>query len=479
MAQLNKTDREGGGEAAEERKRPESSTDKKRSPSKLAPSTKRGRGLSTAGAGTAAADLMNLQLDEGEVLFDQWKVGRKLGQGGFGTVYEAVDLKFNESVAIKFLDPKLVGHDETLKRFRAEVFMMRRLAHPRIVRVYDYRENLRDSMAMISMERVDGCSVGELSAMARSRGGVHPLLIWFILVQILEALIDAHRQRVIHRDVTPGNVLLGGGTPENLLTQLRDPLVKLVDFGIAAVPDRGDLSNRTRMIGTAPYMAPEVFNHDAKISSAADVYSAGAVVFQLLTGEVPGGRMERVPKLDRLLPKRAVTLLLGFLNRDPIARPSAENALIEVCRVLPAIRRRRPKREWVGGEPAILFPTRNVRSLQKNRIHRRDVIAAFVGVALTVAVWWGAGLTQRSGDDPSRGRSAKLEIRANVDGGTIYLDGRPEAVTPAILELPPGSHRVVVRKKNCEDGVELVDLEPGEARTVRMNLTCGMGFEVE
>lgn len=281
------------------------------------------------GLRTSVLGLSDLDLKPGTILLDQWKLERELGRGGFGAVFAAEELHLHEKQAVKVLDPAMVAKEELLARFRREVSLMRKLVHARIVRVYDYREDLSQLVALISMELVTGGSVKQLQALARERR--HPIpvpLALEILGQTLEALAEAHAQGVIHRDVTPGNVLLAGGSAEQLLADSsRDPQVKLVDFGIAGLVERTELSAKSRVLGTAAYVAPEVLDPSAEVSPAADVYGAGAMAYELLTGKLPLGRFgeprELREEIDESVNGFVLSLLASRPEKRPLARPAA------------------------------------------------------------------------------------------------------------------------------------------------------------
>ncbi len=277
---------------------------------------------------TYLPSLTELDLAPGTVLFDQWRIVRELGRGGFGVVFEAEELHLGEIQAIKVLDPAMTARPDLLARFRREVSVMRKLDSRLIVRVYDYREDPERHLALISMEYVAGGNIWDLRDLARrNQQPVAVAAVVAILAQTLEALAEAHDQGVIHRDVTPGNVLLAGAGAEELLAEpTRDPEVKLVDFGTAGLVEQSELSRKTRALGTAPYVAPEVLMPGGEVSSSADVYGAGAVAYELLTGKLPLGRFPEPsetrpdvpPELDRLLPE--------LLDLDPEKRPSARGA---------------------------------------------------------------------------------------------------------------------------------------------------------
>ena len=282
-------------------------------------------GGSGSGVRTTIPSLADLTLEPGVELLGQWRIGRELGRGGFGAVFEAEELHLGETQAVKVLDPAMVAREELLARFRREVQVMRRLVHPHIVRVYDYREDLDEHLALISMEYVPGGTVKDLMGISRESGDPVPVVLALrILAQVLEALVEAHGQEVVHRDVTPGNILLAGASARELLADpAQDPRAKLVDFGIAGLVERSELSQKSRVLGTAAYVAPEVLNPSAPVTPAADVYGLGAVVYELLTGTAPLGRFAD-PSAERPeLGGEVDELLLGLLDPKPDRRPSA------------------------------------------------------------------------------------------------------------------------------------------------------------
>jgi len=272
--------------------------------------------------------MTNLDFKPGTVLLEQFRIVEPLGRGGFGAVFEAEDVHLGERLAVKVLDPQMVAREDLLRRFRREVAVMRRLVHPRVVRVFDYREDSEHHVALISMELVKGGSVRDVQQAAKERGEPVPVaLALTILGQVLEALAAAHRRGVIHRDVTPGNILLAGGTPEELLDDpLRDPSAKLVDFGIAGLAERTELSQKSRVLGTPAYVAPEVLDPEGEISAAADVYGAGAVAYHLLTGELPLGRFPPPSHWTKWLPEGTDEAVMGLLEFNIGDRPEASAA---------------------------------------------------------------------------------------------------------------------------------------------------------
>ena len=307
-------------------------------------------GTAGSGARTAIPPLADLTLEPGVELLGQWRITRELGRGGFGAVFEAEELHLGETQAVKVLDPAMVAREELLARFRREVQVMRRLVHPHIVRVYDYREDLDDHLALISMEYVPGGTVKDLMGLSRESGEPVPVVPALrILAQVLEALVEAHGQEVVHRDVTPGNILLAGASARELLEDpTRDPRAKLVDFGVAGLVERAELSHKSRVLGTAAYVAPEVLDPSAPVTPAADVYGLGAVVYELLTGTAPLGRFADPSEERSELGGEVDELLLGLLDPKPGRRPTAEQARSRSVVVIGAAEERERRRREEG-----------------------------------------------------------------------------------------------------------------------------------
>ena len=285
---------------------------------------------------TAAPSLSQLDLEPGTLLFGQWRIRRERRRGGHGVVFEAEDVHLGETHAVKVLDPGLMAQGDMLGRFRREVSLMRGFSHPHILKVFDYREDPDRHLALIGMEYVEGGTVRDLLDLARHRQARIPLVLSLrILYQALDALAEAHAQGVIHRDISPGNILLAGGSSQDLLRDsLRDPRVKLLDFGIARLVDKIQLSQQGEGLGTASYAAPEVFHPEEEITPATDVYSLGAVVWELITGHLPTVGSPRPSDVHEDAPPELDTFLLRLLGTGAAQRPDSEGAREEAEELL-------------------------------------------------------------------------------------------------------------------------------------------------
>ena len=203
----------------------------------------------------------------------KYDVVEVLGRGGMGVVYRGVDKLLGREVAIKTLTEGVADDPEMLARFYEEGRKTARLKHPNIVTVYDLGEE--NKLPYIVMERVEG---DPLDRIINSDESIPMLDRLRIIEEVCEALGYAHRNNVIHRDVKPANVFVQP-----------DGRAKLLDFGIARLERRSQELTLTRaghIIGTIPYMAPERLR-DHSIDSRSDIFSAGVLLFQLISRQLP------------------------------------------------------------------------------------------------------------------------------------------------------------------------------------------------
>ena len=249
-------------------------------------------------------------------LFGRYRVVSHLGHGGSSEVWLAHDLELDRDVAVKVLHPDLVSDSASRARFLEEARTAAALSHPSIVAVHDVHVN--GPLAALVLEHVDG----ETLAARLARDGALPAgeAAW-IAGEIADALRHAHARGVVHRDVKPGNILLG-----------RDGHARLADFGIARMSlDRGVSAGIPGVEGTLRYMAPEQLA-GAPPGPAADVFSLGAVLHEMLTGEAPfdaatpwelAPRQAAGPVAAERLPHALAPLVFACLDPDPRRRPPA------------------------------------------------------------------------------------------------------------------------------------------------------------
>jgi serine/threonine protein kinase len=244
---------------------------------------------------------------DGPTLDGRYRLERRLGSGGMGSVWQGRDLLLGRKVAIKLVaspvtaGPAIGGGDERLRR---EAKALGALAHPGIARLYNYCE--RSEHTYLVMELAEGDSL----AAHLARGRIPPERAVDIAAQCAEALDAAHRAWVVHRDVKPANIVL---TAQG---------VKLVDFGIASTAGDGALTAAGRVLGTAAYLAPERAT-GRPATPAADLYALGVVLHEMLAGSLPF--RERDP----------IAMMYAHTAADPLPLPNdVPPALAEICRLL-------------------------------------------------------------------------------------------------------------------------------------------------
>ncbi|MBA2537044.1 MAG: serine/threonine protein kinase [Actinobacteria bacterium] len=258
----------------------------------------------------------------------RYTVGRLLGRGGMAAVYLAQDGDLERPVAIKVLSDQYAYDDEFADRFRREAQTAAKLAHPNIVQVYDTGED--EGRLYIVMKYIEGEGLDEILA---REGRLEVDTVLGLADQACAGLQYAHEQRVVHRDVKPANLLLR-----------QDGTLKIADFGIARAGEATQLTQVGTILGTLNYLAPEQARGD-DVSTQADIYSLGAVLYELFTGEPPR-RFENVAQLATLgeeaprpvrelapdVPAAAEAAVMRCLARNPAYRPASAAELADELR---------------------------------------------------------------------------------------------------------------------------------------------------
>ncbi|MCU0241023.1 MAG: serine/threonine protein kinase [Vicinamibacteria bacterium] len=202
--------------------------------------------------------------------FGRYEILDKLGEGAMGVVYRGLDATLGRLVALKVLSSEMEADEEILQRFRREAEAIGQLSHPNIVTVYDLGES--DGQLYMAMELLDGC---DLRKIIESRSHVSLTERVRMLTEICAGLGYAHGKGVIHRDIKPANIFV-----------TREGTVKIVDFGLARLDAHAAITRRGVILGTPDYMSPEQAM-GAAIDHRSDIFSTGAVFYELLTFEKP------------------------------------------------------------------------------------------------------------------------------------------------------------------------------------------------
>ncbi|HCK41050.1 MAG: serine/threonine protein kinase [Pirellulales bacterium] len=266
-----------------------------------------------------------------------YRIGKEIGKGGMGTVYEAISEIPGEiaqqRVAIKALSPQLAMADGFRERFEAEIESLKKLEHQGIVRLYGYGE--QDGILFYSMELVDGTSLEEEISTGRRFDWCETLKIG---IQICRALKHAHDHGVVHRDIKPANLMLTS-----------DNQVKVADFGIARLFGGPQLTTAGGVLGTADYMSPEQADGRA-VSEKCDQYSLGGVLYALLTARPPF-RAKSVPEMLQLQ---------RFAEPEPVVR-YAPTTPHQLDRLIAQLLAKDPEKRF----PNILVLGRHMEAMEK------------------------------------------------------------------------------------------------------------------
>lgn len=307
----------------------------------------------------------------GTVLDGRYRVGGLVARGGMSTVYRGVDLRLDRPVAIKVMKPEFAADSTFLTRFEREARSAAGLGHPGVVSVYDHGRD--GEHVFLVMELVDG---GTLRDLLKQQGSLSVPVALSILEPVLSALGAAHDAGLVHRDVKPENVLISSKGE-----------VKVADFGLVRAISSNTMMTGNVILGTVAYLSPEQVS-TGFADARSDVYSAGVLAFEMLTGAPPYGGENAisvayqhvhsdVPPVSKQapgVPAAIDELLLDATSRDSSLRPrDAGTFLSDLVRIrarlnirrvpVPVPARRKPARpaEQSSAPPHPSGPTRPVR----------------------------------------------------------------------------------------------------------------------
>ncbi len=265
-----------------------------------------------------------------------YRIQRKIGSGGMATVYEAVDMRSQARVALKVLHPHLADQPTYVARFLREAQMAIALRSPYIVKMLESGQE--KDLHYLAMEYISGAT---LQRFVQQLGALPVSQALDITYQVAQALEEAHRHGIVHRDIKPQNIMI---TP--------DGAIKVMDFGIARAMMMDSMTMTGMFMGTPHYSSPEQATGDP-VDIRSDIYSLGVVLYQLLTGTVPfqadtpqalllrvmQGNPVPVQLLRVDLPGRVVEIVEKMLRRDPAQRYQSPEELGDALR--PLLRQRR------------------------------------------------------------------------------------------------------------------------------------------
>lgn len=280
----------------------------------------------------SGAAVSDAEFAKGSLIANRYLVMRELGRGGMGVVYLVKDQQLHDKeVALKLISTELTANEHARERFVQEVLAAQQLSHPNVVKVFHLDQ--WNGQSFFTMEYVPGRSLRVIIEARKHEGRLLSLEeTKAILIPVLDALHHAHTQPfpVIHRDIKPDNIIVAGKFPS--------PQVKVLDFGLAKMCSASKLTATAVSMGTAYYMAPEQVQGGQDIDPRADLFSAGVVFYEMLTGSIPTGFFSMPSEISEGLSPSVDEVIKRTLQQNPGKRFSSavefENAL---CALSPNI----------------------------------------------------------------------------------------------------------------------------------------------
>jgi tRNA A-37 threonylcarbamoyl transferase component Bud32 len=419
----------------------------------------------------------------GGAMIGDYRIERKIAEGGWGSVYSAIHPVIGRRAAIKVLKKKLSQQPAFVRRFIDEARAVTQIGHPNIVDVFTFGETT-DGRSYFVMEWLKGET---LWARLR-RGALAVADICAIATQLADALEAAHGKGIIHRDLKPENVFL---------VETRDfsPRVKLLDFGLAKLATNETRAERTstgEIIGTPHYMAPEQAR-GLRVDHRVDIYALGGILFSSLTGRTPyaGSNAadiiascltEPPPRPSSLVPdvpKKLDDLVVAMLAKDADHRPELTRvrAVLEAVQAAStkAIRRARPTRApWRTPRVLRFMWSASAKGVRMVRLRtqvggakRMSLVVGAAAATAIIALIAIVGLSRGNGgrtDEPARSANTGGLI-LDVSGASAFevlIDGRVEVPGPdREIPLAVGAHTVEITAAGMHPETFRVAIVPG------------------
>jgi len=260
-------------------------------------------------------------------IIGNYRIIRKIGEGGMGTVFLAKDLTLEREVALKIINPTFASNSRLMARFKIEAIAQARLNHPNVITIFSF-EQVGD-LYFIVMEYIEGESLKDIIKKKK----LTPEKALHIFRQVLNAIEFAHRKGIIHRDIKPGNIII-----------TRDWIARIGDFGIAKIEGVEGLTREGTSLGTPLYSSPEQIL-GKNVDLRTDIYSLGVVLFEMLTGrppfisekgseyEIQKAHIEQLPprpsSINPLIPYKMDKIILKCLEKEPEKRYETVSELLQ------------------------------------------------------------------------------------------------------------------------------------------------------
>ena len=432
------------------------------------------------GVSVSQTQTQTFQTDRGELAVGstfarRYLVLEELGRGGMGRVYRVLDTKLDVEIALKLIKPEIASEPHVIERFKNELKLTRIITDKNICRMFDLSEE--QGQYYITMEYISG---ENLKRTIHRVGSLNLGRALAVAKQICDGLAAAHQLEIVHRDLKPQNIMLDqSGT------------VRIMDFGISRSLRARGITADGIMIGTPEYISPEQAE-GSKVDARTDIYSLGAIIFEMVTGKVPfegdttlsiilKQKLEPPPdpgKLTPHLPKNISRIILKCLEKDKEKRYASATALYEDLE--------RAESELLTKERATIG-----REIKEGKAKRglRPLVVSGIAIAL-IAVLIG-GYFILSGGPKSKDDEAKkiktaaavptppepkpqtapvseapqngtLEIDSVPQGAAVLLNDKPGGITPLKQEIAAGRYELKIRKSpEYKEMSESFSLEAG------------------
>lgn len=452
----------------------------------------------TSGPGQAQTQTLQTGIPElqvGSLFAGRYLILESLGRGGMGRVYRALDKKLDVEVAVKLLRPEVAADEGIIQRFKNELKLARAISHPHVCRMFDMSED--QGTHFITMEYVPG---EDLKTTVHRVGPLGLSKALSIAKQIAEGLAAAHKLDIVHRDLKPQNIMLD-----------RNGQVRIMDFGISRSLRAKGMTADGMMIGTPEYISPEQAE-GKKIDARTDIYAFGAILFEMVTGQVPFDgdttlsiilkhKTEPPPdpkKLNPGLPKELGHLILKCLEKNRDRRyASAQALLADLVRVenqlegksLTGVERAHPGRKRLAIPALILavtavlvagvllmkpFGSKKAVTQTAEASEPSGIPAPVPPPAVSASEQAGTAPSEIEAKPAPRTAPAAgtLEISTAPPGVDVFLNGKLEGPSPLKRSLAPGVYDLQIKKPSeYRDIVDKLTIRAGESLPKQYFLT--------
>jgi tetratricopeptide (TPR) repeat protein len=374
-----------------------------------------------------------------------YEVIREVGRGGMAAILEAVHQDTGDRRALKMLLPGNYG-SEVVQRFRQEFDILARLNHEGVLKAYEV--GLAEENPYIVMDFLDGLPLGvAIETWMEQSPEVRFQATWDVLVQVAKTLEYVHAQGLVHRDVTPANIML-----------LADGSTRLMDFGVVKEPG-ADLTSVGEVVGTVAYIAPEQIT-GARVDSRTDLYSLGAVLYLMLTGKRPFSARTLAGYLDKHLhravrpprelvptvPRKLNDICVRLLSKDPEERFCSASHLLHVMDERAASDLLRVTKNWIPGLVGRAGEVAQVREAVARLVSGKGgllVLEATYGMGRSALAAEAMEQASRYGITTTVGRSTATDQRAFEGYRAPYQALLDDDVTgPTVLEIAFGERTI-------------------------------------